>query len=105
MSSQARRIKRLQAEALAFTQAREPQRALEKFTQLETLEPRQADWPRRAAECHRLLGERELYLEALARAAAAYVEAGLVVKAIAICRMMLSVDPEHPAALAWMSQL
>jgi CRP-like cAMP-binding protein len=105
VSSQARKIKRLQTEAIAFTQAGDSQRALEKFTQLESLEPRQADWPRRAAECHRLLGDRERYVEALARAAKAYVELGWVVKAIAICRMMLSVDPQHPAALAWMSQL
>jgi len=105
LNSQARRTKRLQADAIALALGGDTQRALEKLTQLELLEPREPDWPRRAAECHRLLGESELYLEALARAANAYVAMGLVVKAIAICKMMLAVNPRHPAALTWMSQL
>gem|GEM_PF-952594 len=105
MSSQARRIKRLQTDALALLRAGESQKALEKLAQLEQLEPREPDWPRRAAECHRLLGDAESYLDALARAAKAYVAMDLVVKAIAICKMMLAVDPKHPAALAWLNQL
>ncbi|HEX2674161.1 MAG TPA: cyclic nucleotide-binding domain-containing protein, partial [Polyangiaceae bacterium] len=105
MNSQARKTKRLQADAVALALGGEPQRALEKLAQLELLEPREPDWPRRAAECHRALGDSEAYVEALARAAKAYVAMDLVVKAIAICKMMLAVDPRHPAALAWMSQL
>lgn len=105
LNSPARRLKRLQEDALSFIRANEPKRALQKLAQLEQLDPREPDWPRRAAECHRLLGESEPQLEALARAAQAYVGMGLVVKAIAICKMMLAIDPRHPAALTWMKQL
>ena len=105
MSSQARKVKQLQTDASALVRAGEQQRALEKFAQLELLEPREPDWPRRAAECHRLLGESEQHLDALARAGKAYVAMGLVVKAIAICKMMLAVDARNQAALAWLSEL
>jgi len=105
LNSHARKTKRLQADAVALALGGEPQRALEKLAQLELLEPREPDWPRRAAECHRLLGDSEAYLQALARAAKAYVEMDLVVKAIAICKMILAVAPRHPAALSWMNQL
>lgn len=105
MSPAARKIKQLRSEALEFTQSGELQRALEKLAALESLEPNEPDWPRRMAECHRQLGQRAEQLEALSRAARSYVDAGMVVKAMAICKMMLALDPKHPAALSWMGKL
>lgn len=105
MSPAARKLKQLRSEALSLAHGGEPRRALEKLTALESLEPNEPDWPRRAAECHRLLGDRVEMLRALARAASGYVGMSMVVKAMAICKMMLAIDPKHPAALDWMSKL
>jgi cAMP-dependent protein kinase regulator len=105
VSSVAHRIKQLRSEALALAQNGELRRALEKLAALEALDESEPDWPRRAAECHRLLGERAQQLDALSRAAKGYVGAGMVVKAMAICRMMLAIEPSHPTALDWMRTL
>jgi CRP-like cAMP-binding protein len=105
VSTVASKIKQLRAEALELILSGEPRKALEKLAKLESLDPKEPDWPRRAAECHRLLGERPECLSALARAADGYVCAGMVVKAMAICKMMLAINPQHPAALDWMRRL
>ncbi|HKY40849.1 MAG TPA: cyclic nucleotide-binding domain-containing protein [Polyangiaceae bacterium] len=105
MSLAANKIKQLRSEALALAQKGKSRQALEKLAKLESLDPKEPDWPRRAAECHRLLGERAECMNALARAADGYVSAGMVVKAMAICKMMLAIDPQHPGALDWMSKL
>lgn len=69
--------------------------ALERFGQLERLQPAEADWPRRAAECARLLANVPLQVAALGRAAELYARAGAMAKAIAMCRMILALDPTH----------
>jgi CRP-like cAMP-binding protein len=69
--------------------------ALERFGQLERLQPDEADWPRRAAECERLVGNVPRQVAALGRAAELYAQAGAMAKAIAMCRMILALDPTH----------
>jgi len=69
--------------------------ALERLEELERLEPAEADWPRRAAECHRALAEMPRQIAALGRAAELYARAGVMAKAIAMCRMILALDPTH----------
>jgi len=105
VSLASKKIQQLRSEALGLAQNGEPRQALEKLAKLESLDPKEPDFPRRAAECHRLLGERAECMNALARAADRYVSAGMVVKAMAICRMMLAIDPRHPGALDWMNKL
>jgi hypothetical protein len=105
LSSTARRIKKLRTEGLALVESGDLRGALERFVALEGLEPSEPDWPRRAAECHRQLGERAEQLAALSRAAGRYVGAGMVVKAMAICKIMLALEPENRAALECMQKL
>ena len=69
--------------------------ALARFNELERLEPAEADWPRRAADCHRALGDVPQQIAALGRAAEQYAQAGIMTKAIAMCRMILALDPRH----------
>ncbi len=99
------RVNALRAEALGLARAGKHQAALEKFSLLATLQESEAEWPRRAAECHQALGNQPARLEALCRAAERYVKAGMLVKAMAVCKIVLGVDPGHPAALSWMSKL
>ena len=89
------RVRKLRDEALALAREGHDEKALLRFAELEKLEPNEPDWPRRAAECHRALGNAREQVEALGRAAERYMSQGLVPKAIAACRVILSIDPRH----------
>jgi CRP-like cAMP-binding protein len=91
------RVRKLRDEALALAREGHDEKALFRLAELEKLEPNEPDWPRRAAECHRSLGNSKEQVDALGRAAERYMSQGLVPKAIATCRMILSIDPRHTA--------
>lgn len=88
-------LRELREAALASSRKGHHAAALERFRDLERLDPTEADWPRRAADCQRALGDVPQQLAALGRAAELYAQAGAMAKAIAMCRMILSLDPEH----------
>jgi CRP-like cAMP-binding protein len=73
-------------------------KALEAYVELERVEPANGDWSRRAADAHRRLGQRSDEIVALMRAVERYSQAGFLVKAIAMCKMILAIDPEHTAS-------
>jgi CRP-like cAMP-binding protein len=89
------RVRLLRDEALALVRQGHEAKALQRFFELEKLEPGEPDWPRRAAECQRVLGNSKGQLEALGRAAERYMQQGLLAKAIASCKVILSIDPTH----------
>ncbi|HEX6273113.1 MAG TPA: cyclic nucleotide-binding domain-containing protein, partial [Polyangiaceae bacterium] len=89
------RVRLLRDEALALVRQGHEEKALRRFAELEKLDPNEPDWPRRAAECQRVLGNSRGQIEALGRAAERYMEQGLVPKAIATCKVILSIDPTH----------
>ena len=74
-------------------------RALAAYLELETLEPRDAQWPKRAAETYRKLARNNDAIDAFTRAADRYAQGGFLVQAIAVCKLILQIDPRHDAAL------
>jgi CRP-like cAMP-binding protein len=80
-------------------------KALEVYQELEQVEPASGDWARRAADMHRRLDEDDREVAALERAADKYARAGFLVKAIAVCKMILQDRPDHDAALARLAEL
>jgi CRP-like cAMP-binding protein len=89
------RVRKLREEALALAREGHDEKALLRFAELEKLDPTEPDWPRRAAECHRVLGNAKDQVDALGRAAERYMSQDLVPKAIATCKVILSIDPAH----------
>lgn len=69
--------------------------ALAAYAELEALEPGEGQWPGRAADVHRRTGERELEVAALERAADHFTDGGFLLKAIATCKRVLELDPDH----------
>ncbi len=92
-------IRALRDRALAARAQERHAVALEAFAELERLEPTEARWSRAVADCHERLGDTAARLDALERAAAGYAAAGFVVKAIAMCKLILAAAPGHRAAL------
>lgn len=80
-------------------------KALDVYLQLEKLEPKNGDWARRAADMYRRLDRDDDAVGALERAASAYAAAGFLVKAVAVCKMILQDHPEHAGALSQLAEL
>lgn len=95
----ARDGRQLRQEAAEATAAGKHKRALGAYLELETLEPRDAQWPKRAGEIYRKLNRNNDATDAFGRAADRYAQGGFLVQAIAVCKLILQIDPRHSAAL------
>jgi CRP-like cAMP-binding protein len=98
-------IRDLREEALELSRKGDHKFALERLAELERLEPTEPDWPRRAADCHRALGKAGMQIAALGRAAELYGRAGGLTKAIAVCKMILALEPRHTETQARLAAL
>ncbi len=96
----ARDGRQLRQEAADATAAGKHKRALGAYLELETLEPRDAQWPKRAGEIYRKLNRNNDATDAFTRAADRYAQGGFLVQAIAVCKLILQIDPRHDAALS-----
>lgn len=105
MTSKQETLRALRDEAWRTFRSGNFAKALLAFEQLERLDLLEAEWPRRAAECHGALRRPKQRADALARAAQRFVDAGFVNKASALCTLALSVDRSNPRALELSSTL
>jgi len=90
--------RKLKDQAQAAVTKGKYKKALESYLELEKLEPGNGDWCRRSGEMHRALGHSSEAIAAWTRAVDRYAEAGFLVKAVALCQMILRLDPEHTDA-------
>ena len=90
-------VRQLRDEAGTASASGRHKRALECYTELEQLEPRDAQWPKRAAEAYRKLNKTRAAIDAFDRAADRYAQNGFMVQAIAVCKLILQIDPNHVA--------
>jgi CRP-like cAMP-binding protein len=79
--------------------------ALVAYRELEELEPDSPIWPERRASVHANLKQPVEQIESLQRAADCYVDAGEIIKAIAACKQVLDIDPDHADTLDRLSLL
>ena len=95
----------LREEANAAHAAGKYKRALEAYLELERVEPRDAGWPKRAGETYRRLGKEREAIVAFERAADRYAQNGFLVQAIAVCKIVLQIEPDNADALRRLSQM
>jgi CRP-like cAMP-binding protein len=95
----------LREEAAAATAAGKFKKALAAYLELERLEPRDAQWAKRAAEIYRRLGKDPDAIDAYARSADRYAQNGFLVQAIAVCKLILQIHPEHAGTLRRLAQI
>jgi hypothetical protein len=99
------RVRALREEAVELLRKGSNAAALVRFTELERLAPDIAEFPQRAADCHRGLGNAIEQVDALGRAAELYANEGTFAKAIALCQVILSVAPGHTRTQARLAEL
>lgn len=80
-------------------------KAFEAYEKLERLEPGDGAWSRRCGEMLRHLGETDDALTRFAVAVEKYAHAGFLVKAIAVCKLILRIEPNHPAIVERLAEL
>lgn len=79
--------------------------ALVHLKRLIELDGENGDFPRRASDCHFRLGNPPERLDFALLAARTYAQAGLLLKAIAMCKVALSINSRHSEALSLLTQL
>jgi CRP-like cAMP-binding protein len=99
------RVKKLRKQALEFSSAGKHDKAAEAYSELSVLDPSNGEWPRRAADCYWHLKDTAGRLKYALLAARAYSESGLMLKAIAMCKVVLSIDPSHKETQARLAKL
>jgi CRP-like cAMP-binding protein len=95
----------LREEAAAANAAGKYKRALSAYLELERLEPRDAQWAKRAAETYRRLGNHRSAIDAYERSVDRYAQSGFLVQAIAVCKLILQIEPKHEGSLGRLAQM
>jgi CRP-like cAMP-binding protein len=104
-SAKEERVRRLRDEAVAAIEAGKFEAATTLYTQLAKLEPEEPAWLQRLADAHRRLGQKPLELAALLKAATAYRNSGFAIKAVALCKMAIAIDPANLTARKQLAEL
>lgn len=99
------KVKRLREQAFELMSAEKYDRAVAIYEQLIRLDETNGEWARRAADCHWHLKNPDQRLKFSLLAARAYSEADLMLKAIAMCKVALSIDPNHRETQEELSRL
>lgn len=89
------KVRKLKDQAVRHVAHGNFQRALDALQQVLAIEPRDLQSRQKCGDLHRKLGRSDLALEAYQAVAGAYAAEGLLLKAIAVCRVILQIDPEH----------
>lgn len=92
------RLRKLRSEASEAIRKGQLRKAVARYGELETLEPADAQWCCRLADLHARLGEKTEEIDALVRAAERFAAGGFALRAIAVCRRILDLDPLHTRA-------
>jgi len=101
----AKDVPKLRQEAAEASAAGKHKRALAAYLELERLEPQDAQWAKRAGETYKKLGNNNHAIQAFNRSADRYAQNGFLVQAIAVCKLVLQIDPNHADTLKRLSEM
>jgi CRP-like cAMP-binding protein len=92
-------VRKLKQEAAQASENGNWRKAANCYANLEKDDPGEPAWALKLGETLRRLGHDQEAVKALGRAVDAYARSGLELKAIAVCKVILSIDPKHTATL------
>ncbi|MCA9630233.1 MAG: hypothetical protein KC766_21330, partial [Myxococcales bacterium] len=100
-----RKIRKLREAAETARRRDDHEELARLYEQLERAEPSEPEWPKRAADAFARIKQQDQELAALLRAAEAYSRAGFLLKAVAVCKRILRIDPGHTVTQARLAEL
>lgn len=95
----------LRAEAQDYATRGKLDKAAIAYQKLAELEPGDGNWPHRAGELLVKAGSQAEGLDLLRRAVSAYAEAGFLLKAVAVCKLILRIDASADDARQTLAEL
>ncbi len=98
-------VSKLRDDAAKAVERGKLDKAIELYAELEEAEPRSPTWPKRIGETYRRSGDNARAVSAFERSAEKYVLEGFLVQAIAVCKLILQIDPKHRAAQRRLAEL
>ena len=98
-------LRKLKQEALEAAAAGNWRKAATCYANLERVDASDPAWGLKLGECLRKLGNDAEAIKSFSRAAAAYAKQDVLLKAIAVCKIILAIDPKHTRALDLLASL
>ncbi len=98
-------VSKLRDDAAKAVERGKLDRAIELYAELEEAEPKSPTWPKRIGETYRRSGDNVRAVSAFERSAEKYVIEGFLVQAIAVCKLILQIDPKHSTAQRRLAEL
>ncbi len=86
-------IQKLEIEARQAREKRNYKRAADIYAQIINLDPENPRWPHMLGECHQRLGNRNEAISAFKQGVDFYAVKNQLPKAVALCKMLISMDP------------
>lgn len=98
-------LRRLKDKAARATEKRQYERAAQLYLSIAEEEAGDPDWRQRAGEAFRRIGDDAQAIEQLTLASTAYARRGFAAKAIAVCKVILQIAPNHRDAHRMLTDL
>jgi CRP-like cAMP-binding protein len=98
-------LRKLKDQATKAVEKKQYAKAAELYLQISLGEPTDPDWHQRAGEAFRKVPDVPQAVRELERAAEGYAKGGFLLKAIAVCKVVLQIDPKHTATQAVLAEL
>jgi CRP-like cAMP-binding protein len=98
-------VSKLRDDAAKAVERGKLDKAIELYIELEDAEPKSPTWPKRIGETYRRAGDNARAITAFERSVEKYVLEGFLVQAIAVCKLILQIDPRHSAASKRLAEL
>ncbi|HSN34317.1 MAG TPA: hypothetical protein VLU41_16625, partial [Ideonella sp.] len=97
-------LRKLKDQATKAVEKRQYGKAAELYVEIARHEP-EPDWHQRAGEAFRKVPDTAQAVRQLERAAEGYAKGGFLLKAIAVCKVVLQLEPAHTATQATLAEL
>ncbi|HEX9104718.1 MAG TPA: cyclic nucleotide-binding protein, partial [Polyangia bacterium] len=98
-------LRKLKDQATTAVEKRQYGKAAELYLEIARHEPNDPDWHQRAGESFRKVPDAAQAVRELERAAEGYARGGFLLKAIAVCKVVLQLDARHTATQAMLVDL
>jgi CRP-like cAMP-binding protein len=97
--------RKLKDQATKAVEKKQYAKAAELYLQISELEAHDPDWHQRAGEAFRKVPDPAQAIRQLERAAEGYAKGGFLLKAIAVCKVVLQLDAKHTSTQAMLAEL